>query len=321
MINNSLNESPILTLEGNILWQFENLSKHGVSKLRLEVKQGLISREIDLRMDAAPPSGPHLKQNSNGTPTIDLQVSFLELIWAFIYSWMIIYEEECQRPQLPGTELPTGPTPDSLIPRAHKLLQWAKTLAHHYSYWPVDLPSPKLHANSAEQYFSEKANHVFQLSVAFLLSHERAHALYDHLSAIKNRDCTDPIRKELEKEADIFALNGLIDPSTSDEEKSAKSWAILSAALSSFYLKKDPINALRSSSHPALHHRVAHFIRSLNFKDDRYRYYFPLLCRLVFQDLFPETLTPTTQFEDAEDALTDALDKLDELVGHRNAGS
>lgn len=38
------------------------------------------------------------------------------------------------------------------------------------------------------------------------------------------------------------------------------------------------------------------------------------MCRLVLQDLFPDVLAPKDQFEDAEDALSDALDRLDELT-------
>lgn len=97
----------------------------------------------------------------------------------------------------------------------------------------------------------------------------------------------------------------------SDDDKSAQSWAIIATALASFYVHKNPKDALQSNSHPALHHRIGHFIQSLNFKDDRYRYYFSLLCWLVLHDIFPNILTQDRTFEDPEDALNDALDKLD----------
>lgn len=123
MASNNKSESPILALEGNILWQFENISKNNAKKLQEQVELGLLSENINLCKDTTPPKGPHIKNDFNQPPTIELHTSFLELLWAFIYSWIIIFEEGHQRPQLPDNELPTGPTPDDLIDRAYNLLQ------------------------------------------------------------------------------------------------------------------------------------------------------------------------------------------------------
>ena len=48
---------------------------------------------------------------SDGVPEVHLDVLFLEMLWAFIYSWMVLYEEGGHRPMLPGTSLPTGAAP------------------------------------------------------------------------------------------------------------------------------------------------------------------------------------------------------------------
>ena len=118
----------------------------------------------------------------------------------------------------------------------------------------------------------------------------------------------------MEKEADVFAFESLVRPSLSDKEKALESWAILAVVLATFYVYKDPRQALISTTHPSLHHRVGSLVRSLTLKEEGYRYYFYLLCRLVLQDIFPDVLAPKDQFEDAEHALSDALDRLDELT-------
>lgn len=314
MAANGLENSPVLALQHNVLWQWENLSDRAPEQLRSEVNKGLLSPEIALQMDALPPRGPFIKACKTGAPEIHLQVSFLELLWAFIYGWMVVYEEDVQRSQMPGTELPTGPAPDDLVQRAAELHRWARSLAHGYTRWPEHLPSPKGYANAAEQYFGEKANLVFQLATTFLLSHERAHAIYEHLLLVEEPNDVGWLSAQLEKDADIFALSQLVAHGLDDKQKSAESWAILAVVLASFYVNKEPRSALRSKNHLPLHHRAAHFIASLDFKDECYRYYFLLLCRLVFQDLFPEALCPSATFEDAEEAFTDALDRLDALA-------
>ena len=113
---------------------------------------------------------------------------------------MILYEEGVQRPQLPGTELPTGPSPPDLLERADALKTWFRSLAYGYSPWPSHLPSPNYYANSAERYFGEKANHVFQHATAFLLNHERAHAVFEHLPMVGAQPNDRELRLQLEKE-------------------------------------------------------------------------------------------------------------------------
>ena len=206
MTTPNLSTSPILALEGNILWQLENLKNDSRERLLAEVDSGLLQREIALNMDAVVPRGPFLRKREDGVPEVHLQVAFLELLWTFIYSWMIIYEEGEQRPQLPDTELPTGPAPTDLLERAAALQEWCKSLAHGYSPWPAHLPSPKNYSNNSERYFGEKANVVFQHATAFLHTHERAHAVYEHLQTMQEQPENRDLQLQLEKEADVGSV-------------------------------------------------------------------------------------------------------------------
>jgi hypothetical protein len=305
-------DSPVLILEGNILWQFENLSAFGAQTLKLQVAQGTISGEIALDMSAAPPKGPRVVRQEAGVPEIHVDLSHLEMLWAFIYGWMVVYEEGVQKVQLDSAKVMDAET-EKLIDRAHQLLAWSASLREAYTPWPADLPSPRHYATAQEEWYGLKANLVFQKAAAFLLSHERAHAALGHLDVVQSNGGT-VLRLDMEKEADAVAYDDLLGLSLDDGEKLADAWAVISVMLSTLYLYRDPRRSLRPGGHPALHHRVAYMIGRLALTDPHYDYYFSFLCRLGLQAVFPETLHPERQFDDWEDALTDALDRLDQVA-------
>lgn len=302
-------DSPVLALEGNILWQFENLSEFGAEKLKMQVADGSISGEIGLDLSAAPPKAASVTMLEGEAPEIHLRLSYLEMLWAFIYGWMVVYEEGVQKPQLDGTKV-TGSHAVKLLDRAHELLAWAASLAKAYTPWPADLPSPRNYATAEEEWYGLKANLVFQKAVAYLLSHERAHAALGHLQVVMSAGDAG-VRLAMEKEADAKAFDDLLEQSLDDKEKLPEAWAVVSVMLSTFYLYQVPKTALLPRDHPALHHRLAHAIERLALIETRYDYYFSLLCRLVLQAVFPEVLKPERQYDDWQDALTDAFDRLD----------
>ncbi|MFY9129815.1 MAG: phage exclusion protein Lit family protein [Limnohabitans sp.] len=304
-------DSPVLALEGNILWQFENLSEFGAQTLKMQVAHGTLSGEIALDMSAAPPEAPGVTRQGEGVPEMHVKLSHLEILWAFIYGWMVVYEESVQKPQLDPTKVMNAETVN-LVDRARKLLEWSASLRETYTPWPAGLPSPRRYATEQEEWYGLKANLVYQKAVAYLLSHERAHAALGHLDVMESADGAR-LKLDMEKEADAAAYDDLLGQSLDDREKLPESWAVLSVMLSTFYLYRDPRIALLPGGHPALHHRVAHMIERLALTDPGYDYYFTFLCRLVLQEVFPEVLEPKRQFDDWEDALTDALDRLDQL--------
>jgi hypothetical protein len=308
---NSIFDSPVLALEGNILWQFENLSHFSAQKLKMLTGEGKLSSEIALDMSATMPKGPKVALNNFDVPEIHIELSHLELLWSFIYGWMVAYEESIQKPQL-NPELVVDDDTKTLIDRAQKLLEWSASLQEVYSPWPEGLPSPRCYLNQREKWYGCKANLVFQKAVAYLLSHEQAHAALGHLDVILAAHDTS-LRLDLEREADAAAYNELLRESLDDREKLSEAWALSSVMLSSFYLCRDSKNALLRNTHPALHHRLAHVIAQLGLTDPKCDYYFTFLCRLILQKVFPLALEPTRQFDDWNDALTDALDRLDQI--------
>lgn len=305
----TLDCSPVLALEHNITAAFESF--HGnVADL---VAGGLLDAEVLLEVDAAPPRTPNV---SRTTPAqMRVHVAMLELLWAFIYSWMVIYEETVQKAQLRGDEVgSTNESNELLVSRAEKLWVWARELRNGYSPWPSDLPSPRAELNEQERWYAEKANYVFERATSFQLTHELAHVTQGHLAISRDEAAQDALSAQLENEADLRAFEALVEQGFGDEEKLAQAWAVFSVMLASLFTCSDLRSALKTRRHPPLHHRLAHLANALDFQVERYRYYYPLLCRVVLQDAFPELARPGQHYEDADDSFQAALDALDRIA-------
>lgn len=308
-------DSPVLALEHNVTWAFENATPYSGESLSEAVRNGQVSAEIGLNCNQsdAPPKGPILhRPNSKAVPEMHLSLKHLELLWSFIYSWMVIYESGIQKPMLKGSWNGSLDITNPVIQRALQLRDWSASLRTSPSKWPVDLPSPLHYPSEQEQWYGEKANLVFQQAAAFLLGHEYAHALGKHLEAI-TPDVSDYEAVLAEKEADVRAFESLVDLATDDDQKLDKAWAIISALLSSLYLCPDMKMAFRQRRHPQLHHRLQHFLNMLNFKGEQYQTYFPLLCGITLEYAIPELENiprSAAIFEDANHALEDVVERI-----------
>ena len=306
----ALDDSPVLALEHNITAAFESFRED----VRDLVAQGVLHREILLDVGASSPRTPSVSRAVGAPAQIRVQVALLELLWAFVYSWMVLYEETVQKAQLRGDEVgSTSPQNKHLVARAEKLWVWARDLRCSYTRWPANLPSPRTQSDDFEAYYAGKANFVFERATSFMLLHECAHVTQGHLD-MPSRGSLDPLSVQLENEADQRAFDSLVGQGLADEDKAAQAWAILSSMLSSLFTLPNFRLALLSGTHPPLHHRLGHLVRSLNFLGGRYRYYFHLLCRVVLQDAFPTLARPGQQYEDAEESLQAALDDLDDFA-------
>lgn len=316
MTVSTLDDSPVLALEHNITAAFESFQKNA-SEI---VAQGLLDGEILLEVDAALPRTPSVSRAAGAAAQIRVHVVLLELLWAFVYSWMVRYEETVQKAQLCGDDVgSTTSHNNDLVTRAEALWAWARNLRSDYTMWPKDLPSPVAQADEFETYYAEKANFVFERATAFILLHECAHVTQGHLDVPQHRGGADASKVQLENEADQRAFDNLVGQGLADGEKSAQAWAILSAMLSTLFTLPNFRLALVSCTHPPLHHRLGHLVNSLDFHEEQYRYYFHLLCRVVLQDAFPALARPGQRFEDAAESFQAALDDLDDLAVSNSA--
>ena len=308
----TLEDSPVLALEHNIIAAFESFHAN-VAGL---VARGVVDGDVLLDLDAAPPRTPRVDRAAiEENAQIRVHVVLFELLWAFIYSWTVIYEETVQKAQLRGAEVgETTAENEQLVSRAYELWSWAKSLREGYMRWPKNLPSPRHQCSESETWYALKANLIFQQAASFLLSHELAHMTQGHLDISRVDANADALSMQLENEADQRAFDKVVGQGLEDKEKSDKAWAIFSVMLSSMFTLPEARLALVSHGHPPLHHRLGHLVRSLGFEGEGYRHYFPLLARVVLQDAFPELARPGQHYEDAEEAFHAALDDLDRLA-------
>lgn len=313
--------SPILALQGNVIHAFENPNGSAVGVLRDAIRDGFLSNELVMEMDESIPRAPRARRHGNTPAAIEVHFAHLELLWAFIYGWAVLFEEAIQKPMMnqsfDGRILLDTP----LKVRAAQLLDWASSLRTKYSPWPESLPSPRHFENAAEESYALKANGIFQQGVAFFLYHEFGHVRqrhFDFLGAATD-DLPAVSRIEMEREADDFAYRVMVSQGESEEALTLKAWPILAAVLSSLYLIHGPAGVFQQN-HPHLHHRVYDILSRLNFAPGgKARDYFHYLCATVLlvvtrsEEHTAGRIDPEV-FETADDALEAELEALDSTV-------
>jgi hypothetical protein len=313
-------DSPVLELEHNVTWAFENATPYAGVRLAEAVSNGMVANEIGLNCDeiTAPPKGPFLERLKNtDVPEIHISLKHLELLWSFIFSWMVIYERGFRELLIDGRWTGEIDSSDPILQRAMQLRDWSVSLRTLCTPWPQELPSPRNYSCDIERWYGEKANLVFQQAAAFLLGHEFAHVMCRHLdSGAANLPALDAI--EAEKDADVVAFASIVDAAEDDTDRLSKAWSILSALLSSVYLGEDLRTPFAQRRHPPLHHRLSNFMQMLDFKDERNRGYFQSLASIVLDYAIKDLASiprSVCQYDDAEEAFSDTLDRIDRWIG------
>lgn len=311
--------SPVLALEGNILYAFENPNGSSVDQLRELISERLLSDTLVFDVSETPPKAPKTQRPCKSEPAeLLLHVPYLELVWAAAYGWLVLYEECIQRPMLENKYDGRIVFDSDLKVRAFTLLKWASGLKNGYSSWPHDLPSPTSNTTPKENELCSKANHIFQQSVAFMLFHEVAHVRQRHLDfMVDDPGVPDNATViEMEREADEFAFRTLVSSDDDEKTLALKAWAVLLAPISSLHLIQSPAGVYQQK-HPHLHHRLAGFLEKFNFPAGAYRDYFNFLCATVL--VLGKTSNINDQnepelFDDADQALSAELDAIDKEI-------
>ena len=308
--------SPILELEHNVIHAFQNASAHFSDSVVSAVREGQLDTNIDLISYPVPLKGPSISRPDKSAPAVmQVHLNHLEVLWAFIYGWMVLYEEDIQKPLMEGrNQLVHGATP--LSAGALELLDWATNIKTVPRRWSKHLPSPHAYFHPREQYYGEKANLVFQQAAAYLLAHEFAHASSGHMDVIDGLSRDSPVRIELEKEADVKAFEIAIGADDGTGEWLSKPYAAVCAILSTYCIGGLAEAARAPTTHPLLHHRLCHLMSALNFVSEERRLYF-----LYFVCVCSGTvLSPSSRFqcgpvyETGEEWLQDVFDQLDNLA-------
>lgn len=290
--------------------------------LRELTEEGILSNQLDCLLGETPAAGPAVIWPNGGSAYIRLHVAHLELLWAFVYGWTVLYEEAVQRPWMEGRYDGRILLETELTRRAAALLDWASSLRCRYSPWPADLPSPRNAQRGQERDYALKANGIFQQAVAFLLFHEVAHVRQHHFGVVDpddHRPDALATAVTLEREADDFAFRVLVSPHDDEDTRCLKGWAVLAPALSSLYLVNGRVGVFQRR-HPHLHHRIYDLLAKLDFRDEQSRFYYKYLCAtvlLVFdrahQASANDQLTPAI-FDTADDAFEAEMESIDAFL-------
>ncbi|MCL4873550.1 hypothetical protein KJ039_05670 [bacterium] len=235
---------PIRVLQHNIIHHFENI-RHGIiDEYREWISTGQIKPGIQWRIEKKQIKPPYVKID---TKELVLQEVYLAYVWGITYSLFVIYEEAIQKKMKIREWTGQIDIDTPLLKDAENLFNWALSLVTRYSDWDKSLPNPEIQKNDNEEFYIRRVNGIFLDIVTFNLLHECAHLALNHNACEKN--------KELEGEADNFALNILIKPGDPEEEKLTKILAIILSYLSNFFAIKGS-REVQQNSHPDLDTRL-----------------------------------------------------------------
>jgi hypothetical protein len=309
--------SPIHALQHNIVWAFENPNGSAVESLRSAVERGLLTPVLDLDTRPMRPLPPRATKLDDQPAQIVLHSVYLEMVWAWIYGWIVIYEESVQREWIAGRFDGRIVTDTPLKVRATQLIDWSASLRDAHNCWPNGLPSPCYWESEREEFYALRANGIYQSSVAYLLYHEFAHIRQGHFGVLDDIDTDEQraIAIQMEREADDFAFSALVGVDDEEDIKRLKAWAILAATLTALQLVRTPAG-LFQGRHPHLHHRVYEMLTRLNFRDIRWRGYYGYLANTIL-GLTLERVggdVPRAEprvFDTVEDAEIDILERID----------
>lgn len=255
-------------LHGNIIKYFEQTNEFSLQLHQQSVRNGKVNPCIVFNEEEVGIKFPFVEIASK---QINLHETHLAHLWSFIYSLFVIYEESIQKPMLENIFDGRIVFNTPLLQRAEKLFVWSLNLNKSYSPWNLDLPNPKEHLDEKEKFYAEKANNLYQNSVAFLLYHELSHLINDHTEFyVHKSDIDNVLLIELEREADEFAFSQLVREDD-EQSKIIKGLAIMMVMLSSLMLSK--LDGLIQIEHPDIDQRLINIINKLNFEDEKNEFY------------------------------------------------
>ncbi len=255
--------------------------------------------------------GPHAELDTN---EIYLQEAYLNYLWSFIYSTLVIFEESVHKPLTQGITSMYLDFSPPIISRARELFNWAKSLTIRYSEWDSSLPSPCFYNDDKEEFYGLKANNLFSRGVSFLLFHELAHLTLGHKAYTKPKTSKHSIR-EIEKDADNFAFDKLVDCYGDENEKVTNGYAIALTMCSNLFIIKN-FNTIIQNNHPDLDSRIFNMVTKLDLESNDYTQYIYHYCSTLLRIFLictsKENPTKSHVFPTAKDLFNYYLDKIAE---------
>lgn len=271
--NTQVGTQPIRVLNHMFLNEFITTYPEFSSKLKQQISEGKIHRELDLKLGEVQ---LRIENETFRTPRvfgstkqIEIHESFLSFLWCAIYSVYTIYIETIDYPKC-NREVGIEKykiRPEKIL-EAENLFNYGKSLIAFYSDWDKDeLPNPEIYYAEDRNYV-EQTNIFYYEALKFILFHE-----YTHL--IKHIDKIDPYTAnsfyfEYEKEADEKAIESIKKGSINAPyfvamgQKLATEIGVVMGILSMFFFKA----STTGKKHPNAEDRLTLALESLNPKGD-----------------------------------------------------
>ncbi len=274
---------PIRVLRNNILSSFQSFGKDSMNRHKEWVEKGLINPAIVFLLGKDRVRTPYVRSNSR---KIVVQDTFLSYLWVITYFFIILNEEGFQ-PRLSGKTFDGKIRFDSpILKDAALLFNWAVSLANEYSDWRYDLPNPEIIKKGTTEYYILKINALFLDALNFILLHECCHLVNGHFELVKEINKKQHIDiaendllilKELENDADNFAINSLFTDANNNEKKLIKGLAVMLANVSLLFLIKNP-QSVSCRNHPDIDTRISNCLEYLGKDIKSFDYIWQIAC-------------------------------------------
>jgi hypothetical protein len=259
--------SPTMVLEHNITSRFELGNDFFRDQITEKVNNTDIMPFIDYKTDREnilPPCADCIQK------AIRVQEHFLDFLWAFIYSSFVQIENNMKE------QLGDVGIGETIVKRAQLLMAWALSLLKNITNWDIQLPHPRKDDVADEEgYYEKKVNGLFVDTLCVLLWHEAYHIINGHCKEkLKetDREKDNLFSQDCEREADINAMEILIDGELDQEKRMRKGIPILFAFITPLFLIKNA-EALNQDTHLDLDVRLGNMINLLNITDQKQAYY------------------------------------------------
>lgn len=300
---------PVSALQHNIVAEIERLAAVNTIDIRQTANARLVHPEIDLICDKVAPHGPYADLCSRKVVFYESHLAFL---WAYIYSYLVIYEECIQAPMMRGVFDGEIKYDSPLTIRAKDLQEWALGFANGYSAWDEHaLPNPKLHRDAAEKVMCEKANRVYLTAISFLFFHEYAHLTLGHQSSEDDKSWSI----EQEKDADNYAMACIAHECSTEQDRHIVGLSSVLLCASNLFLPKD-FRGIRQIAHPHLHDRLRNGIVALNLQEEKSKFYLFYLGSMSLRDYLSARglSVPQLVCDTAEELFYELLNTIDDLL-------
>lgn len=274
-------ESGIRKLRNNILFHLQQLMSESTTPFHELVLNNKVSPFINYLIGGKKIVAPYVLINEK---TIAISENFSTFLWSLIYSTWVYYEEEIMKSEMTKLGQVHPPKDNEVVQSTENMRIWLQNFikSPETTQWEKDLPNPNAQNQNANvNWYSEKVNGIFVESMCIFIFHEIEHLVGKHQDI--HQSINDPrsgdyeynvgLKKETEKEADLYAVYRLLENTEDDEERVfLKSITILLTFMCPFFLIKS-LTGITPEHHIQLDVRVTNILETLNIKSDKYQFY------------------------------------------------